>query len=264
MPVKKKQSKLKRFGRALVPNTKLKQLLAFILVFGAVGGGYFLYRSFAYSPWEYTLRAYNCPNINGVPGLYTQGHGPDGCMVTLHVVLWERAGLGTSNEVGFGPYTRAAVVQWQKANNITPDGAVGPQTWYTLQVALNAQSVGSSAPAGNYSYLSTFGNGVVEWGCQTYTTAYGGTYNVNLRFMKPQGATLGPPLFVKIYRKSIGGGGSEIYNSGWFNTYFGGTTAAWSGSLNMPNGDSIFPDSANASGGHTIEYWNVSNLAQCR
>ncbi len=49
MPAKtlKKQSKLSSFFGKLNPNSPVKKLLAFVLVFAVLGGGYYAYRSFA-------------------------------------------------------------------------------------------------------------------------------------------------------------------------------------------------------------------------
>ncbi len=49
MPAKtvKKQSKLGAFFSKLNPNSPAKKLLAFVLVFAVLGGGYYAYRSFA-------------------------------------------------------------------------------------------------------------------------------------------------------------------------------------------------------------------------
>ena len=50
MPSKpKKQSKLSSLWSKVKPNTPAKKLLAFVLVFGVIAGGYFAYQSFASS-----------------------------------------------------------------------------------------------------------------------------------------------------------------------------------------------------------------------
>lgn len=56
MPTKKKPKKLNKFLRALIPNTKLKQFLAFVFVFAVAGGGYLVFKTFAatYPPATFT------------------------------------------------------------------------------------------------------------------------------------------------------------------------------------------------------------------
>ncbi len=237
MPARKKQSKLKRFAKALVPNTKLKQLVTFILVFGAVGGGYFLYRSFALTPWEYFLQASSCPNYGGQPAKLsappagTAYNNWSSCTKAVDKFLGKYAGLYWAEHQDYNISLDQNIRAWQRGANLTADGVVGPMTWLTMAAAVNAPT-NYYVPPG-YSYLGQFENQVRMWGCQNYTSAFGGVYNFKLQFIKAAGASLGPR-----YGYWIENNRTQKDNKS-SNTYYYGTAGSLEGSLSILQGDWI-------------------------
>ncbi len=103
MAGKKKQSRLGRLGRALRPNSRLKQLVLFVAVFGLVGGGVYLYKSYAY-------------DVNACSHQWF-GYGTTGpCVREVQYLANYLAGHQPQN--GF-PYS----YKW-----LTPDGQYGSKT----------------------------------------------------------------------------------------------------------------------------------------
>ncbi len=205
MPAKrknsKKQSKLKRITKALIPNTKLKQLVAFVLIFGAVGGGIFLYRSFATSPWEYLLTANACYGFGGIPATISDSKPNNtGCVKVAQYFLMHKAGQFVSQNGYFDSGTKNATIEWQKANNIAVDGIIGTQTWYTFAAEMNATFTNDTYS--NYAYLGQGNNKTKVWAC--HNTIQGIYENVRFLFQKPKGAIMGPRYQAEIQRVSLG------------------------------------------------------------
>ncbi len=67
MSTKKKQRKLGSFFNKLNPNSPAKKLLAFVLVFAVLGGGYYAYRSFANT----NMVIVNASQMTGGTPIYT-------------------------------------------------------------------------------------------------------------------------------------------------------------------------------------------------
>ncbi len=62
----KQQNKLGSFFRKLNPNTPAKKLLAFVLIFAMLGGGYYAYRSFAATT---TVKTYHASDFGSSSGI---------------------------------------------------------------------------------------------------------------------------------------------------------------------------------------------------
>jgi hypothetical protein len=58
-------------------------------------------------------------------------HGPD--VQALQTALWKVGGYGLLIDSDFGPKTEAAVVAFQSARGLNPDGVVGAKTWAALE-----------------------------------------------------------------------------------------------------------------------------------
>jgi hypothetical protein len=75
------------------------------------------------------------PTPGGPPTLRSGSRGPAVTDLQIRVNRWLTAEGRQPLVVDsiFGPRTRAAVVDFQRANNLTPDGVVGPRTWEVLR-----------------------------------------------------------------------------------------------------------------------------------
>ncbi len=139
MPTKKKkQSALKRFGNALKPNSRSKQLLLFVFIFGVIGGGFYLYKSSAQTV---------C-----VGGVFVNG-STDPCVRDIQYLANYMAKykvftgsayppLETDAKYGTNTKNRITEVQSQYKYSypnekifdkpVSVDGKVGLQTWWIL------------------------------------------------------------------------------------------------------------------------------------
>ncbi len=121
MAKKKKQSKFNSLLGKLDPNTKLKQLVLFVVVFGVISGGYFLYKSHAatcyQTVWRYGSSGYCVSDIQGLLNYYNHS-------------------LDTSKYLSvdgvFGSKTKSEVQTVQLRNGLVVDGIVGSKTWPEL------------------------------------------------------------------------------------------------------------------------------------
>jgi len=71
------------------------------------------------------------------PQIYsTNGVGSRFCVSTIQHMVSTATGMGFSAHGGFdglyGPYTKSVVKVFQGKHGLTPDGVVGPKTWYQL------------------------------------------------------------------------------------------------------------------------------------
>ncbi len=124
---KKKQNQSRQILNAFNPNTRLKQIVAFVLVFMFIGGGIFLYKSHAATCRDATF-SYStnyqgqCVNniqyiLNGECAITSKTNYADNC-------------VKLSIDGYYGWQTTAQVQNFQRFVGVNPDGKVRPQqTW---------------------------------------------------------------------------------------------------------------------------------------
>jgi len=130
MPAKKKQTRLKKLVAALSPNSPLKKFLVFILVFAAIGGGYFLYRSHALStpPTSLTkmINVYPTNQKIGVTCLNTALPSGSGNLA-YNCVMFSVGATGLITPGTWSPVTK----QWQASHSSYGVGKYPNGTYYT-------------------------------------------------------------------------------------------------------------------------------------
>lgn len=95
-----------------------------------------------------------------MPILRINDQGP---FVSMLQLALNRAGYLTERPDGiFGPNTRAAVVSFQRANRLTPDGIVGPATWRALRPYLTGVLIKTIAAGDTFWSLANAYNTTVS------------------------------------------------------------------------------------------------------
>jgi peptidoglycan hydrolase-like protein with peptidoglycan-binding domain len=93
------------------------------------------------------------------PSLIKQGQH-SGCVTELQQLLNAKIGAGLVKDGEFGPKTKAAVIGYQRAKNLSVDGIVGPQTKSSLYAGTNQPPPPyGSARAKAVSYARAIANG---------------------------------------------------------------------------------------------------------